>query len=265
MTPRLKSYKPRDLSGKKTLVSSNTLAQEFNAELNTGHHVRMDLAGTTHVLSSVIKNDFFICKLVYANDSTGEWAFTTVVSTPGLQSIRSSALSLDSQGTPHVVYMTPTSLVYAHRVDETWQHETVFLSNNLSGPLSLTIDLDGNPIVGFLTFFPNNAGHLWKKNNLAWAPLATFPGAYHSHTHRIDSLNRIHTALVKVFPPQIHYARLAPDGSIQREMDVPVSGVTMDSRLDLALDQADVVYIVAHDVMVKINSWDLSIILCPKA
>jgi hypothetical protein len=232
----------------KVLVSSSSGALEYKIEANAVHHVRVDSSGTNHVLFSVNVPFSFTSKLDYGNNAAGIWSTETVATDPGLNS---SALAVDSHDGIHVAYRTSDALIYAKRVAGSWQKETVLTSNRLMSVLSLGIGNDDRPVVGIVTWSPDFTVRVWKKTSSVWTAFPSYFGPYRNFVLRVDSLNRIHLAIVDPSNSQIRYVRLSSSGTSELDKGIAVAGINIGSRCDMVLDRDDVAHIVVASTLIN--------------
>jgi hypothetical protein len=127
------------------------------------------------------------------------------------------------------------------------------LTDQLSSSLSLAVDSNGNPVLGYVVPSVVLDGDfevfLLKKSGTVWDLISMFRGPYAGVLLRIDSQDRIHAVLPNVSLAQVRYLRLASTGNIETDQDFPLLGIS--KQCGLALDRNDVAHIVADSVLIN--------------
>ncbi len=249
-----KMVRTTDGGWEQVVVTSNTSFDPYTSEINGAHHLRRDQSGVNHAIQVMTVPREGAHAVVYGNDRTGHWGFETLYTNVHASSYTySSALALDNQGTLHAADIGPNVFHYRKHVGNAWQTE------DLSGQapfsyesLDLSTDSQQNPILGFATVINSTVTfHLLKKTSSSWMPLQSVANPGGIHLMRIDSLDRIHIALLDATADEIRYLRLSPAGTIELNKVFPAPGAIGSSRCGLAVDQTDVAHIVATSVLIN--------------
>jgi hypothetical protein len=149
-----------------TLQNSNWLIQNITHASSIGNMV-LDSKGYPHLIYKLQEfTDRYNTTLVYANWNGAAWCMQRVISNIQLNEVfLGGYLALDSQDSPHVVYMnsytSKTSsealVTYAVLRDGVWVMQTLSPNVNLAvtGPCYLAMDPSGNPNINYQTTFQN--------------------------------------------------------------------------------------------------------------
>ena len=150
----------------------------------------LDDAGTPHI--GYTHNS----RLSYARKIAGIWQFEAVDGV--LSSGDALVLLLDRDGQPHIV-STGGGIVYAHKTEQGWQSSEIPVPGAGSPYVTLALDKDDHPHVGFVSEFTDPAEavhgilHYAYQDNDGWqTEYADFGGGGWHPALALDSMGRAH-------------------------------------------------------------------------